>query len=96
MSKASLTDHEGGDGDPGGSGKRKWGGEDVTSRIFNIIRDYATSSRSLCIKVKLVEATVLQKGFTEQQLTQCLEEYRSLEIIQMNSTETHIDLLEGE
>mmetsp|Transcript_44388 Transcript_44388/g.79633 ORF Transcript_44388/g.79633 Transcript_44388/m.79633 type:complete len:912 (-) Transcript_44388:151-2886(-) len=97
MSKSSLTDHDqGGPGDQGGSSKRKWGGEDVTSRIFNIIRDYSTSSRSQRIELKLVEAMVLRKGFTEQQLKQCLEEYQSLDIIQMNSTGTHIDLLSGE
>ena len=98
MSKSSLTDHDqgGGPGDQGGSSKRKWGGEDVTSRIFNIIRDYSTSSRSLRIELKLVEAMVLRKGFTDQQLKQCLEEYQSLDIIQMNSTGTHIDLLSGE
>lgn len=96
MSKSSLTDHDqGGPGDQG-SAKRKWGGEDVTSRIFNIIRDYSTSSRSQRIELKLVEAMVLRKGFTDQQLKQCLEEYQSLDIIQLNSTRTHIDLLAGE
>ena len=96
MSKSSLTDHDqGGPGDQGSS-KRKWGGEDVTSRIFNIIRDYSTSSRSQRIELKLVEAMVLRKGFTEQQLKHALEEYKSLDIIQMNSTGTHIDLLSGE
>ncbi|KAL9189100.1 hypothetical protein ACHAXT_011590 [Thalassiosira profunda] len=96
MSKSSLTDHDqGGPGDQGSS-KRKWGGEDVTSRIFNIIRDYSTSSRSQRVEVKLVEAMVLRKGFTEQQLKQCLEEYQSLDIIQLNTTGTHIDLISGE
>ena len=94
MSKSSLTDHDQGPGDSGGPGKRKFGGEDVTSRIFNIIRDYSTSSRSQRIEVKLVEAMVLRKGFTEQQLKQCLEEYQSLDIIQLNTTGTHIDLME--
>lgn len=97
MSTSSLTDHDqGGAGGEQGSTKRKWGGEDVTSRIFNIIRDYSTSSRSTRIELKLVEAMVLRKGFTDQQLKQCLEEYQSLDIIQMNSTGTHIDLLSGE
>mmetsp|Transcript_27064 Transcript_27064/g.58015 ORF Transcript_27064/g.58015 Transcript_27064/m.58015 type:complete len:921 (+) Transcript_27064:68-2830(+) len=95
MSKSNLTDDQGGPGDQGSS-KRKWGGEDVTSRIFNIIRDYSTSSRSTRIELKLVEAMVLRKGFTDQQLKQCLEDYQSLDIIQMNSTGTHIDLLSGE
>ncbi|EJK53570.1 hypothetical protein THAOC_26967 [Thalassiosira oceanica] len=92
MSKSSLTEYEQGD-DPG-SNKRKWGGEDVTSRIFNCIRDYSTSSRSNRIELKLLEAMVLRKGFTEQQLRECLEEYQSLDIIQMNSTGTHIDFMQ--
>ena len=62
MSKSSLTDHDQGDA---GSNKWKFGGEDVTSRIFNIIRDYSTSSRTTRIELKLVEAMVLRKGFTE-------------------------------
>ena len=96
MSKSSLTDSDFGPGGDQGSSKRKWGGEDVTSHIFNIIRDYSTSSRSTRIELKLVEAMVLRKGFTDQQLKQCLEEYQSLDIIQMNSTGTHLDLLSGE
>jgi DNA replication licensing factor MCM7 len=96
MSKSSLTDNDQGPGGDQGSSKRKWGGEDVTSRIFNIIRDYSTSSRSTRIELKLVEAMVLRKGFTEQQLNLCLEEYQSLDIIQLNSTGTHLDLLSGE
>ncbi len=96
MSKSSLTDHYQGPGGDQGSSKRKWGGEDVTSRIFNIIRDYSSSSRSSRIELKLVEAMVLRKGFTEQQLKQCLEEYQSLDIIQVNTTGTHLDLLTEE
>ena len=91
MSKSSLMEQEeGGLGDQN-SAKRKWGGEDVTSRIFNIIRDYATYQSR--IELKLVEAMVLRKGFTEQQLKQCLEEYQNLDIIMMNSTGTHIEML---
>jgi hypothetical protein len=96
MSTASLTDNDQGPGGDQGSSKRKWGEEDVTSRIFNIIRDYSTSSRSTRIDLKLVEAMVLRKSFTEQLLKQCLEEYQSLDIIQLNSTGTHLDLLSGE
>lgn len=93
MSKSSLMEQgDGGLGDQN-SAKRKWGGEDVTSRIFNIIRDFSTSSRSQRIELKLVEAMVLRKGFTEQQLKQCLEEYQNLDIIMMNSTGTHIEML---
>jgi DNA replicative helicase MCM subunit Mcm2 (Cdc46/Mcm family) len=58
--------------------------------------DYSTSSRSTRIELKLVEAMVLRKGFTDVQLKHCLEEYQSLDIIQMNTTGTHLDLLSGE
>ena len=88
MSKSSLLDE---DNDPrGDSAKRKWGGEDVTSRIFNIIRDYAAASRSDKVELKLCEAMVLRKGFTQQQLQHCLEEYQSLSVIQLNATGTHV------
>jgi DNA replication licensing factor MCM7 len=94
MSKSSLMDEDS-DRRSGGqdSTKRKWGGEDVTSRIFNIIRDYATASRSEKIELKLCEAMVLRKGFTAQQLQVCLEEYQNLSIIMMNATGTHITLM---
>jgi DNA replication licensing factor MCM7 len=93
MSKSSLLDE---DQDPRGGGdssKRKWGGEDVTSRIFNIIRDYATASRSESLELKLCEAMVLRKGFTQQQLQHCLEEYQNLSIIELNATGTRIQLM---
>jgi DNA replication licensing factor MCM7 len=90
MSKSSLLDE---DNDPrGDSSKRKWGGEDVTSRIYNIIKDYAAASRSDEVEVKLAEAMVLRKGFTQQQLQHCLEEYQSLSVIQLNATGTRIML----
>eukprot|EP00956_Cyclotella_meneghiniana_P005384 scaffold6788_cov71-Cyclotella_meneghiniana.AAC.6 len=92
MSKSSLLDEE--DPHGGSSSKRKWGGEDVTSRIFNIIRDYATASRTDKIELKLCEAMVLRKGFTQQQLSHCLEEYQNLSILHLNSTGTHISLVE--
>lgn len=95
MSKSSLLDDESDARRSGGQElvKRKWGGEDVTSRIFNIIRDYATASRSQRIELKLCEAMVLRKGFTAQQLQHCLDEYQNLDIIQVNATGTHIDLM---
>lgn len=87
MSKASLEEDYHGEKD----GKKK---EDVTSRIFAILKDYATASRAKRIEVKLCEAMVLRKGFTEQQLQTCLEEYQALDVIMLNSTGTHIDFLQ--
>lgn len=92
MSKASLLDED--DPQGGNSSKRKWGGEDVTSRIFNIIRDYSTASRSNKIELKLCEAMVLRKGFTQQQLQAAIEEYASLSVLEINTTGTHITLME--
>jgi DNA replication licensing factor MCM7 len=91
MSKSSLLDE-----DEGASGqKRGRGGEDVMSRIFNIIRDYSTSSRSSEVELKLCEAMVLRKGFTAQQLQSCLEEYEALDVIQVNSQRTHVHFIHG-
>jgi DNA replication licensing factor MCM7 len=83
MSKASLADET----DSHGKSKRR---EDVMSRVFNIIRDYATTSQSTMLELKLCEAMILRKGFTAQQLQSCLEEYEALEIIQVNQNRTQI------
>jgi DNA replication licensing factor MCM7 len=94
MSKASLED-EGGDDSGDASGRKRGRGEDVMSRIFNIIRDYATVSKSNQVELKMCEAMVLRKGFTAQQLQSCLEEYESLDIIQMNRTRTHVQFIDN-
>lgn len=86
MSKASLDEDYHGEK----SGKK----EDVTSRIYGILKDYSTASRTKRIELKLCEAMVLRKGFTEQQLQTCLEEYQELNVVQLNSTGTHIDFLQ--
>ena len=89
MSKASLLDEQGGAGgqsNPTG-GPRK---EDITSRVFGIIRDYATASSVSSVDLKLCEAMILRKGFTVQQLQYTLEEYESLEIIQINRSRTRV------
>jgi DNA replication licensing factor MCM7 len=88
MSKATLLEEEGGAGGQT-TGRR----EDVMSRVFNIIRDYATTSQSSSLELKLCEAMVLRKGFTVQQLQSCLEEYEALEIIQVNQSRTQIHFI---
>ncbi|CAB9519862.1 Zygotic DNA replication licensing factor mcm3 [Seminavis robusta] len=90
MSKASLED-EGGDN----GGRKRGRGEDATSRIFNILRDYATVQNSTSVALKTCEAMVLRKGFTAQQLQTCLEEYQALDIIQVNSARTQVFFVEG-
>ena len=90
MSKASLTDTDPNNGDGTNPSAKK---EDVMSRIFNIIRDYATTSQSTALEMKLCEAMVLRKGFTAQQMQSCLEEYEALEILQVNHNRTQIHLV---
>ncbi|GKY97673.1 hypothetical protein MPSEU_000725600 [Mayamaea pseudoterrestris] len=83
MSKASLEDND----DDNGRRRR---GEDVMSRVFHIIRDFATVSGSNELEISLCEAMVLRKGFTSQQLQACLEEYEGLNVIRINSERTRL------
>ena len=88
MSKASLEDEE------GRAAYRK--GDDVMSRIFSAIRDYVNVSGSHSIEMKVAEAMVLRKGFTEQQFLSCLEEYTSLDVLEINASRTHITILDSQ
>ena len=93
MSKSSLTDEEFHDNADSGIGGKKKKSEDVTSRIFHILKDFATMSSLQRLELKTCEAMVIRKGFTAQQLKTCLEEYQALDILQVNSTGTHIAFL---
>ena len=85
MSKASLLDSNTG---------TNQNAEDITSRIFGIIRDYNNSIRgSTEVEYKAIEAMVLRKGFNIEQLNTCLEEYESLNILQVNEGRTAIEFL---
>ena len=97
QSKGSLSED-----DDSGVGGSKYGGslggtkrkrEDVTSRIFTTIRDYASASQSTEVEMKLCEAMVLRKGFTAEQLRDCLDEYEDLDIVQVNKSRTTIYFL---
>lgn len=90
MSKASLLDEDSG---VDANGRKRGRGEDVMTRIFNIIRDYAAVKGSKEVELKLCEAMVLRKGFTSQQLQTCLEEYEALQVIQVNGSRTHVIFL---
>ncbi|CAM9334782.1 unnamed protein product [Choristocarpus tenellus] len=86
MSKASLADDEPGEG----------GGEaqDVTSRIYNIIRDYAEGRDTSRVGFKTAEAMVVRKGFSMEQLQNCLDEYTDLNVLQVNADRTQIDFID--
>ena len=82
MSKASLEDND--------DDNRRRRGEDVMSRVFHIIRDYATVSGLNELEIRLCEAMVLRKGFTVQQLQACLEEYEGLNVIRISNDRTRL------
>jgi DNA replication licensing factor MCM7 len=85
-SKSSLLDELG--DKAGGAGR-----EDVMSRIFGVIKDYSNSSKSASVEYGHVEAMVLRRGFSAEQLKACLEEYGQLNILQLNDAGTRIDFL---
>jgi len=58
--------------------------EDVMSSIYNIMRDFAAMRNSVVNFVQ-IEAMILKKGFTSQQLRSCLHEYQELGVISLDS-----------
>jgi len=84
-SKSSLLDEVGTRG--------KGNAEDIMSRIFGIVKDYKNATSSTTIEYQHVEAMVLRKGFTSEQLNACLEEYGQLNILQLNEARTRIEFL---
>ena len=64
--------------------------EDAMSQIFNVIRDVAVNSGDSELEYFQVEAMVLKKGFTADQLKFCLNEYQSLGVITMDSARSRI------
>uniref|UniRef100_A0A6U3B2F3 MCM AAA-lid domain-containing protein n=1 Tax=Entomoneis paludosa TaxID=265537 RepID=A0A6U3B2F3_9STRA len=90
MSKASLEDPTG----AGNGGKDGVPREDVTSRIFQVLREYsAASGNDQEVDLRTAEAMALRKGFTNQQFQTCLEEYEALRVIQINQSRTAIYFL---
>jgi len=84
MSKASLDEHS----HVAAVGGRS--GDDVTSKIFEIIRNAGTMSVGNAVELSMLGPMVLRKGFTQEQLEACLKEYEELEIIQVNSNRTTV------
>jgi len=57
--------------------------EDAVSGIYNIMRDYAAQHNSVVDYVQ-IEAMILKKGFTVQQLRSCLVEYEHLHVLHVD------------
>ena len=87
MSKASLFEDADGGGFGGVGGQRA---EDPVTRIYSIIRDYATSQRLNRVPLATVTAMVVRSGFSEEQLDETLHEYEDLNILQISQDRTHL------
>ena len=78
MCKAALMEEE------------EFTGEDATTRVYSIIRDYATERGETTINYAAVERTLLTKGFTQDQIESCLDEYESIDVWKVNASRTQI------
>jgi DNA replication licensing factor MCM7 len=91
MSKASLND------DPRKSSAKQETGtrteQDISGEMFTILRDYAKNSNLTTLDIKLCEGMVMRKGFSQEQLKTCLDQYDSLELIQVNDAGTEVHFL---
>lgn len=84
MSKASLADDEPRDGGES---------QDMTSKIYSVIRDYVEGRGTTRVGYQTAEAMVVRKGFSVEQLGQCLDEYSSLNILHVNADRTQIEFV---
>ena len=88
------NDEEGAEGE-GGEGVRHR--KDAMSSIYNIIRDLASaksaSGASMSVKYAEMEPAVLHRGYTQEQLNQCLEEYAQLNVWHINASRTQVTFI---
>ena len=58
--------------------------EDVVSAIYSIMRDFAAQRGVSSVDFNHVELMVLKKGYSSQQLRNCIEEYQTLGVLSTN------------
>ena len=80
-SKASLLDDD-----------RQGPAIDAVSAIFTIMRDYAHQRGLHTVDYNVVELMVLKKGYTQQQLQDCLAEYGGLGVLSMDAAQSRITI----
>ncbi|KAG5181423.1 minichromosome maintenance protein [Tribonema minus] len=86
ISKASLANES----DGAGGMQSGAATEDVTSRIYGLIRDTAAAAGVLEVEYQRIEAMAVRRGFSEEQIAAALEEYVGLELLEVNAARTHI------
>ena len=67
--------------------------EDSVSIIFSAIRDLSNQLNAESMNYVTVVAAVLRKGFTEQQLSECIEENENLGVLSVDSDKNSVTLL---
>ena len=71
--------------------------KDVLSAVYNIVRDLAsaraTAGGSMAVKYADVEPAVIHRGYTQEQLNECLEEYANLNVWHVNASRTQITFI---
>ena len=55
--------------------------EDVVSAIYSIMRDFAAQRGASSVEYNHIEMMVVKKGFSSQQLRNCINEYQSLGVL---------------
>ena len=64
--------------------------EDVVSAIYTIMRDFAAQRGTNIVEFNHIELMILKKGFSNQQLRNCLEEYESLGVLSFDEQASKI------
>ena len=85
MSKASLLDDD----------SHNTSSEDVTSRIYAMVRDFAASRETTRVKIADIEPMCVKKGFKNEDFKSTLDEYSDLNVWMVNEAGTHLDFMAG-
>lgn len=64
--------------------------EDAFSRIFATMKEFSIKSCTSVLKYIHVEAMILKKGFTIEQLRNCLREYQSINVLELDEASENI------
>lgn len=67
--------------------------EDYASTIFSMMREAVSISTTRNILYSDLEGMILKRGFTSEQLQNCLREYQSLGIVQVDSLQLYVTLI---
>jgi len=70
--------------------------EDVTSRIFEVIKTYLQTKRARKGKVTDLEELLVNKGFESDDITSCINDYVDLNVLVLTNNKKFIQLVSNE